>query len=70
MKTAIIILAVLTCVSFLTWKLIGLYISNDKEEAVKAYVGWSKLALVAGIGLVLSILCGLALLVLLLIYFL
>lgn len=70
MKTAIIIVAIIACISLITWRLIGTYVAGSEKEALKVSLGISKLGIIVGLSYILFMLFGITFIVLLLIYLL
>lgn len=70
MKTAIIIVAIIACISLITWRLIRTYVAGSPDEALKVSLGLSKLGIIAGLSYILFMLFGITFIVLLLIYIL
>ena len=70
MKTAIIILAILTVVFWFVFKFLQAAVYSDTVETFKLNYGFSTIGAIAGVSRVLCWLCGAAFVILLLIMFL
>lgn len=66
MKTAIIILTILTFVFWFVFKFLQVVIYSDSIETIKLNYGFSDIGFIAGVSRVLCWLCGIADIVLLL----